>query len=273
MRRVRDSSAALLILMGLAAADAAALEPHGPDLITDRPDQTESAVVVPIGTAQVETGALFTFDEEKGIRSQASEVPGTLLRFGLHPRVELRVGWSGWIEDVSRGAGGRSRVSEAADPELGVKIALAKARGARPDVALIAHASLPVGGETVGSPRADPWARLSVAHTLSDRVGLGWNIEWGAASFRDAIGQVHTLTRFGYTASVGVDLAERWGAFIEIFGDLPASDPAPAAHSLDAGVTILIAPRVQLDLAAGVGLNSDAPDRFIGCGISFRLPR
>ena len=139
-------------------------------------------------------------------------------------------------------------------------------------MALLAHVSLPLGGETVASPRADPSVRLSAAHTLSDRVGLGWNLGWEATSYRDTLGGVHTRTRFVYTASFGIELAERSGAFIEIFGDLPANDPAPAVHSLDGGVTFLIAPRVQLDLAAGFGLDADAPDRFVGFGISFRVP-
>ncbi len=265
--------ASLLIMAGLVAAHAGAAELSGPDLVTDRPDQTESPVVVPVGTVQAEIGALFSVDDQGGTRTRTVEAPGTLARYGLHPRLELRLAWAGWIEDESRGAGGRSRVSEAADPELGVKVSLSSARGARPEMALLAHVSLPLGGGTVGSPRADPSVRLSAAHTFSDRVGLGWNLGWEAASYRDTIGEVHTRTRFVYTASLGVELAERCGAFIELFGDLPASDPAPAAHSLDGGVTFLLAPRVQLDLAAGFGLDADAPDRFAGFGVSFRLPR
>jgi hypothetical protein len=265
--------AVLIVLAGFAAATSAATELVESELLTDRPDQTETAVVVPVGTVQVELGASFVVDEEGGERSETTGAPGTLVRYAFHPRFELRLEWPGWIEAESRGAGGQSRVSEAADPELGVKVALVAARGARPDVALLVHVSLPAGGEPIGSPRADPSVRLSVAHTLSKRVGLGWNVGWEAQSFRDDVGQTHTLTRLLYTASCGIEISERFGSFVEVFGDLPASDRARSAHSLDGGVTYLVTPRVQIDFTAGVALESEAPDRFVGFGISFRVPR
>jgi hypothetical protein len=140
-------------------------------------------------------------------------------------------------------------------------------------LALLAHLSLPVGEEDVGSPRADPSARLAASHTLGERVGLGWNLGWEAGSSRDAGGGTHTLTRWVYTAALGYELSDAWGIFVDVFGDLPASDEAKAAHSLDAGLTFLVSPRLQLDLAAGIGLDGDAPDRFLGAGVSVRLPR
>lgn len=243
------------------------------DLVTDRPDQTESALVVPLGSLQVEVGALWIRDDEDRRRFDAFEAPGTLVRYGLAERLELRAAWAGRIDEESRGPGGRERVDGAADPEVGVKLALLPERGARPELALLAHLSLPAGSEELGSPRADPAIRLTAAHTLSERIGLGWNAGYEAASFEDARGDVHTLGRFVYTAALGFDLAERWGAFVELFGDLPASDPEPAAHSLDGGVTFQPRPNVQLDLSAGFGLNAEAPDRFVGVGLSFRLPR
>ena len=73
--------------------------------------------------------------------------------------------------------------------------------------------------------------------------------------------------------SLGIDLAPRWGAFVELFGDLPASDPVPATHSVDGGLTFLFSPRLQADLFGGVGLNDAAPDWFVGVGVSLRVPR
>ncbi len=260
------------ILAAWASAASAAAQ-SGPELVTDRPDQTESALVVPVGTLQVEAGALWTRDQEGVERFEGFEAPGTLLRYGLFERLELRLAWAGRIDDELRGKHERFRFEGAADPELGVKLALAAEQGLRPELALLAHLSLPAGSDDVGSPRADLSIRLTAAHTLSDRVGLGWNAGYEAASFEDGRGEVHTLGRFVYTAALGFDLGERWGAFVELFGDLPASDPEPAAHSFDGGVTFLVRPRVQLDFSAGVGLNDAAPDRFFGFGLSFRLPR
>src|SRR5262245_41499031 len=83
------------------------------ELVTDRPDQTESAVVVPAGTLQIELG-LGTGGGDGG---DVLEVPGTLLRYGLSKRFEARLAWPGWI----RNDGAGEEVSGLGDPELGAK--------------------------------------------------------------------------------------------------------------------------------------------------------
>ncbi|MEO7795261.1 MAG: transporter, partial [Thermoanaerobaculia bacterium] len=146
-------------------------------------------------------------------------------------------------------------------------------RGEGWNLALLVHTTLPVGSDELGSPRADPSVRLMGSHDLLQRVGLGWNVAYEASSFEDAERVRHTLSRFLYTGTLGFSLAPRWGAFIELFGDLPASDSAPAAHTFDGGVTFLATPALQLDFAAGVGLNDAAPDWFVGAGLSLRRLR
>jgi hypothetical protein len=262
----------IALLAGLAAAGVAAQE--SPELVTDRPDQTESAVVVPEDTFQIELGATFSREETAAVRLDALEVPGTLLRWGVSPRWELRLAWPGWIETESRFAGGASgRESGLGDPEIGTKISLlSAAAGGAFDLALLAHVSLPVGDELLGSPRADPSIRLNGAHDLAEGVGIGWNVGYETHSFEDARGE-HTLGRFLYTVAAGFDLSPRLALFVELFGDLPGSDVDPAAHSFDAGITWLVTPRVQLDLSGGVGLDGPAPDWFVGTGVSLRVPR
>ena len=188
------------------------------------------------------------------------------------PRAWRRA-WPGNVEVETRAQGATERITGVGSPELGVKWHLASEEGARPEIALLAHVVVPVGDDEVAAERADPSVRLSFAHTLSERLALGWNVGHESASIEDDRGEVHTLGRWVYTAALGVSLAERWGAFVEVFGSLPASDPGPATTSFDAGVTFLVTPRLQLDLAGGVGLDGDAVDRFVGFGVSFRVPR
>jgi hypothetical protein len=272
-------SQALLLLLALARPANAAAEAAAPaELVTDRPDQTESALVVPPGALQVELGASFERDRGGVVESARREAPGALVRFGLANRLELRLAWPGAIESetTTRSGPGRRRetVRGAGDPEVGAKLAwLSTAHGDRLDLAVLGHLTLPVGDPGLGSPRADPSLRLCASLPLGERVGLGWNLGWAAGSEERRGGAPTTLARWIYTAAAGVDLSPRWGAFVELFGDLPASDPEPAAHSFDAGVTFLVSPRLQLDLAAGVGLSEAAPDRFVGFGVSLRVPR
>ena len=82
-------SSALLLL----AIPATAEDP--PELITDRPDQTESPNTVPLGFYQLELGATFNVNEIGSFRNETLSVPETLLRIGLSDRLELRLGWSG----------------------------------------------------------------------------------------------------------------------------------------------------------------------------------
>ena len=56
------------------------------DLITDRPDITESAVTVPFHFVQIETGYQYNKD---GLNS-AEHFGATLIRFGLTSNIELR---------------------------------------------------------------------------------------------------------------------------------------------------------------------------------------
>jgi hypothetical protein len=265
-------------LLGLALLPAAFAAPaasqEAPELVTDRPDQTESAIVLPRGALQLETGLTLTHDDEDGLAIEALEVPGTLLRYGLLSRVELRLAWPGEVEIEARTRGERESVSGPADPELGLKASfLSMERGDSLDLALLFHTTLPVGSEEVGAPRAYPSIRLLFAHELNERLGFGWNVGFETASFEDVARVHHTLGRWVYTGSLAISLGDRWGTFVELYGDLPASDTAPAAHSFDAGVTFLATPALQLDLAAGVGLNEAAPDWFVGAGLSYRRLR
>jgi hypothetical protein len=244
------------------------------ELVTDRPDETESARTVPRGSTQMEFGARWLVERSSDARLGIVELPGTLVRFGAWDRVELRLAWGGWVGtsiDVSRQ---RHWADGFADPEVGVKWAIVPPGEGGTEVALLAHLTLPAGSEVVGAPAVDPSARLTVAHSLGERASLGWNVGYEARSIDGGTNAgTRRLGRWIYSASLGFDLSPRWGAFVESFGDLPASDPGPAVHALDGGVTCLIAPRVQLDASVGVGLSDEAPDRFVGIGLSFRLPQ
>ena len=95
----------LLAVLGFVVALGSA-SAQTPDLVTDRPDQTESATVVLRGVVQVETGSLFARDDSVDV----FEVPGTLFRIGLGARTELRVGHAGVIGSKGRHGAGDSAV-------------------------------------------------------------------------------------------------------------------------------------------------------------------
>jgi hypothetical protein len=244
-----------------------------PELVTDRPDQTESTAIVPTGRAQLEIGATRTYDDASGVELETLEVPATLLRYGLGERVELRLGWSGWIDQEVRAGAARESADGIGDAEVGAKVLLREGGGVSPRVAVIAATSVPAGDDAFSSDRFDPSARLTVSHDLAGGIGLGWNIGVETASGPAVDRGRTTLSTAIYTLAAGFPAGEKMGVFAELFGEVPMSAPGDPAHLVDAGVTYLLRPHLQLDVAGGVGLSDDAPDWFAGVGVSVRLPR
>ena len=283
-----------------------------PDLITDRPDQTESTSIVLPGYYQIETGVNVTSSADG---SKQSSGPSTLLRIGIAEWMELRLGVAGWLE------GNAENPSGFGDAEVGFKSFLFSEAGIRPEAALLVHFSVPVGENGHSSDRSDPSFRLSFSHTLSKRISLGYNagIAWsteqeqfdtwsseklrgraeraiqnltepfapsgfiGARIWDDAIATAaarlvpqqkdrDTTSKFEYTLALGMDVSPRVGAYVELFGETPLSSDSSEEHYVDGGITFLLRDNMQLDLEAGAGLNDAADDWFVGAGLSVRFP-
>jgi hypothetical protein len=264
-RAVKKTALLLLVMLWSGSARGEDLE-----LVTDRPDQTESSAVVPPGLVQIEMG--WTREVEDGdLHARSDAMPALLGRIGVARRLELRLGhdgytWESGFEPEAEGLG---------DAGIGVKVKLwDEGPGWRPDAALIAGTTLPTGEDGFSSERADPAFRFALSHTVSERVSVGYNLGAAWASAPDEAGTIRTESSFEYTATVGFGLTERFGSFIEVFGEAPLSSGAPdAGASLDGGLTFLALPNAQLDAAAGVGLSDGASDWFYGLGASVRIPR
>ena len=263
-------AATLLGLITLLAPAGFAAEAPPPDLVTDRPDQTESALSVPRGFVQLEAGYSRTEFDGDGFSGTADAVPQTLVRIGLSERIELRVGLDGYIwEDVSASA----EDDGLGDGSIGVKIGLAPGSGPVPQVALLVSSTLPLGDTGFSSDRADPGLLLLVAHDLTDRLSLGYNVGpvWGTAA--EVTGERHTLSVLRWTSALGISATDRLGFFVELFGETGLSAHGSANTSGDAGLTYLLQPNLQLDAATGVGLSDAADDWFGTVGVSYRWPR
>jgi hypothetical protein len=102
-----------------------------------------------------------------------------------------------------------------------------------------------------------------MSHTISERLSLGYNLgaEWNGDT---------PVPSYYYSIVFGMDVAKKAGAFLEFFGLIPEEDSG--THLIDAGLTYLIRPNLQLDTSGGIGLNEEATDFFINFGISYRLP-
>jgi len=251
---------------------------EAPPMVTDRPDRTESAATVAPGRIQLEGGwSLSSIDSGSGdVRDHA--FGEALARIGLLDFLEARVGFGGFRSvDRDEKLPGEEDAGEpdgAADLSLGLKARLRRAGSkAGPDVALLAGTTLPSGEAPFSSERADPEVRLAVDQELGAGVSVGVNTGFAWESQEVRPGDRERLADALYTVAFGYGVTDRLGAFVESFGFLPISDESAGRHSLDGGLTYGLRPNLQLDVSAGLGLDDDAEDWFVGAGISIRAPR
>ena len=251
-RRTLLAGLGFVVALGAAAAQT-------PDLVTDRPDQTESATVMRRGVVQVETGYLFARDD--GV--DAFEVPGTLVRIGLGARTELRVGHAGVIGSKGRHGAG--------DSEVGAKVNLIEtADGWTPELAMLGGLSLPTGDEAFSSDGVDPSFLVAFAYELSPRLSVGYNV---GAAWESSPDQPDREASLLSSLALGMSVTDRLGAFLEVFGDRRTTGDTATGVSIDGGLTFLLTDAMQIDLFIGRGLHGPPADAFVGTGLSVRLPR
>lgn len=242
------------------AQDIVALKPFE----TDRPDMTEASSTVPQGYLQVETGGFYQTFEKNQIKTENFTYNTTLVRYGLSNNFELRLGWN-LQEDVTQINGQKlDNVSSGISPLLlGMKVYITEEKGWIPEISLIGHVFLPFTASTDYRPETTGVDfRFSLAHTLSEKSSLGYNLgmAWGNDS---------PEASYIYTIAYGYSISEKLGAYVELYGDLP--EDIKAIHLWDAGLTYLISNDLQLDMSFGTSI-TEGQDLLISAGLSFRLP-
>lgn len=234
------------------------------DIITDRPDATEAPSVVPKGYLQAETGGFYESFKENDIKFERSVYNTTLLRYGILENLELRVGWNFEKQSVKLNDMTLVNDQNGLSPLLlGVKVAIAEENNGFPEVGLIGHVFLPFSASSDFKPQTTGVDfRFAFSHTLSERSNLSYNIgaEWGDDSPEVA---------YIYTIAYGYAISEKFGAFVELYGNFPEN--SSANHLWDAGLTYLLKPNIQFDVSIGTAF-TEGQDILLSGGLSFRVP-
>lgn len=267
----KRNRALFIVLVSYAFVSSTCLAAELPELVTDRPDQTESSTTVPYESIQIETG--WTHSERNDDDLETDVFPETLLRYGLAEKLELRFIYAGyvWENDVSTDAGAQDNEGSG-DLAVGFKLKLWDEEDWLPEAAFMSHLTMPAGKAPFSSERYDPDYRLAFAHTLSERLSLAYNLGQVWSTEQDDAGDRDTRHQFQYTAALGIGLNDELGCFVEFFGDIPTGDSDGPANYFDGGFTYLVKDNLQLDVSSGVGLSDNADDWFVGAGFSIRSP-
>jgi len=227
---------------------------------TDRPDQTESSYLVPKGYFQGEFG--FNIENDKKLKTFVH--PTGLWKYGINKRFELRL----ITEFVSQETvlilpQGNKFETGLVPIQIGSKIALWEEKGIIPKTSLIFHIGIPgLSSSKFKTPNLAPNFRFTMSHSLSERVGLGYNLgaEW------DGIDETPAWI---YTIAPGINIGNNWYAYIEAFGSIKKNEPAQ--HSVDAGLAYFFSNNTKIDISSGFGISKTAPDNYVAIGFSFRF--
>jgi len=224
-------------------------------IATDRPQVTNSSIVVPCGSLQFENG----FQETGNGGKRSFDFSETSIRLGIAHKTELRFGVPDYFRNDDTGAGFANGFG---DFNIGFKQQLGPAHGF--DLSLVPSISLPTGTNAISSHGYDaalqlPWSHsLTKNWTAAGQLAVMWPTENGR----------HNLTG---QADVYFDrqLTPPWDAYVEYSGDFPQR--GGPQHTIDFGTAYKPSPHQQLDLHCGFGLSSAAPGHTIGIGYSFRF--
>jgi len=263
--RLGVASAATLVLLAAATTGRADDAAPGP-MVTDRPTEGASPLLVAPGRVQLESGYKLSEVPDDGASRQSHLAPDLLLRVGIDERIELRAFVPGWLHES--GVEGRTGFS---DVSVGAKLHLAPERGLRPQSALLLEAVLPVGADALTAGYAVPKLLFLASHQLSERWSITWNL--GPSLNRTRVdGHREEALDWNYAVAASAALPGGLTLFAELFGADVDRDLGRNRRLAQAGATWLIGDRFQLDARAGAGLTRGEPDWFVGFGVALRLP-
>ena len=219
-------------------------------LVSDRPDFTESAVVVPLDAVQVEGG--FTYSDHATGTVSVGEL---LVRYGLLDRLEIRALLPTYASvDNTAGTDGFT------DSQVGFKYQLGPTSNGW-DIGVLGALSLPTGADAFSSGTMDPSAILVAGRSLNDRVSV-------AGQVRGLIEGKNNDAILESSIVGAMSLATDLTGFAELAARF--QDGVDTGLQFHTGITSLIRPGFQLDIHAGVGLSDTAPDWFLGAGFAYR---
>jgi len=217
------------------------------EIVTDRPDITESAEVVPTEWLQGEHGFQYTFS-----RHPQFDLASSLLRFGINTHTELRLGIepSIGIEEPTNlynqqlSIGAKSILLNKSRYQFGLLTTLSTGF-TESDANNLNHAA-----DIVLLGAVDLFAFWSIGYNL----GSNWQSN-------------ESGTLVNYSVSNALALGNYCSYFIEIFGQL--NSYASNTTAIDIGFTYLLNNNLQLDLSGGYFFNEETT--FLSTGFAYRF--
>jgi len=224
------------------------------DIATDRPDTTNSSLVVPVGSLQNENGINTT---ERDFES-TFDGTNSRWRLGVAPCLEILVDLPNYVGNLSGGAAsGFSNVTPAIKYQF----------SSLPEfwnLSVTAGAGLPTGSPAIAGPGIQPYLQFPWSHEL----GGGWGTSGMLTTFffpADPSNKQTTEATFVLERKV----TEHASLFVEYVGDYPVS--GSSVQLFNTGGEYLLTKTQQIDFHLAFGLNRNSPNYIVGVGYSIRF--
>jgi Putative MetA-pathway of phenol degradation len=224
------------------------------EIVTDRPDVTNSSIVVPVGSLQSENGVNFS------ARDGGRTIDGTNTRWrlGIAPCLEVLMDVPTYFANVrAPGSSGFSDVAPA------VKWQVSPIPG-KIDLSLVLGMALPTGAVDIAGRGAQPYLQMPWSWELRDG--------WGVSGMLTEFFRPSELTTKRITETTFViekKVTEKASLFVEYVGDYP--EHAGPSLLMNSGGIYRLSPTQQVDFHVAFGLNHNAPSYIAGVGYSFRF--
>jgi hypothetical protein len=243
-------SSQLLLCSNAGWGQSADVEP----ISTDRPSVATGPDLVPVHSIQFENGASWTRDQG----SSAADGPQTEVRFGLSRRVELQatlpnLHWSGAASGFQYD-----------DLSLGTKLKIGSENRGWP-LALVGSISLPSGSPERTSGGVDPTILLATEHNLPHNLQISGSANLASLSTNGGarVAQSQMALDMDWCARATTCIYAEGAPFV-------STAQNANGYTIDGGLSLRIAPLIQLDGSVGTTVLNGDHAFFATIGYSFR---
>jgi len=224
------------------------------EIATDRPDVTNSSLVVPTGSLQNENGVNFSMRDD----GRTFDGTNSRWRLGVAPCLELLVDLPTYFANV-QGSG----ISGFSDVSPAIKWQVSPIAG-KVDLSVVFGVALPTGSVIIAGRGAQPYLQFPWSWELHDGLGVsGMFTEF----FRPADFKIKNITETTFVLER--KLTEQFNLFTEYVSDY--SKGAGPSLLINSGAVYHMNRTQQVDFHIAFGLNHNAPNYIVGVGYSFRL--
>ena len=242
----------LLSLLAVAIVTFTAAAQDDVEFTADRPGASTGPGTIGKGVVQLEQGVQWDGEDASGTFTFSS----TLLRYGLFDGMELRLGGDALIYNDNGWKPAFTGLT------LGTKIKCYEGKGAIPAISLLANISIPkTGNEGFVVEHLAPSIYLLFENPVNDWLSIGYNVgaEWNGSN---------QYPSTFVALCLGFSITENLGCFAESYNYF---SKLGNGYFADFGFNYMVAPRVQLDLAANINVCNPKSCWAVSCGVAWQI--